>query len=123
MLSAGTVVILAAGTGHPYFTTDTTAALRACEIGAAAVLKGTQVDGVYSADPRRVADAQRYSRIGFSEALSRQLRVMDLTAFSLCMDNQIPILVFRFGTAGALERLLRGDLSSATLVDDGPGYE
>lgn len=117
LLAARQIVILAGGTGHPFFTTDTTAALRACEIGADAVLKGTQVDGVYSADPRSDPHAERYVRISFAEALARKLRVMDATAFSLCMDNGIPIVVFRFRDAGMLERILRGDLGAATLVD------
>jgi len=123
LLETGHVVVLAGGTGHPYFTTDTTAALRACEIKAEAVLKGTQVDGVYSADPAVCREAVRYECISFDEALSRKLRVMDSTAFSLCMDNGIPVVVFRFRDAGTLGHILRGDLSAATLVSRGPRGE
>ena len=115
-LDSGCAVIFAAGTGHPYFTTDTTAALRACEIGADAILKATQVDGVYSADPREYPDAVRYSKISYAEALARRLRIMDSTAFSLCMDNDMPIVVFDFADSGALLRIVQGDLSPATLV-------
>ena len=116
-LAEGRVVLFAGGTGQPFFTTDTTAALRACQIGADVVIKGTKVDGVYSADPTRDPTATRYRRISYAEALSRQLRVMDATAFSLCRENSLPILVFRFGAEGELERILRGDFDSATLVD------
>jgi len=93
-LEKGRVVIFAAGTGNPYFTTDTAAALRASEMGCEALLKGTKVDGVYSADPKLHPDAQRYEQISYNEALMKRLQVMDSTAFSLCMDNKIPILVF-----------------------------
>ena len=116
LLAAGKVVLFAAGTGHPYFTTDTTAALRACEIRADAVLKGTQVDGIYSDDPRTNPNATRFARISFETALSRRLKVMDSTAFSLCMDNDIPIVVFDFSDAGVLPDVVRGELSKATLV-------
>ncbi len=116
LLSRGCVVLFAAGTGHPYFTTDTTAALRACEIGADAILKGTKVDGVYSADPATNPAAVRYPEISFAEALSRHLGVMDATAFSLCMDNDIPVVVFEFGEQEALPRILRGDTAAGTLV-------
>jgi uridylate kinase len=117
LLDAGRLVLFAGGTGHPFFTTDTTAALRACQIGADVILKGTKVDGIYSADPATHPQAERYARISHTEALARRLGVMDSTAFSLCMDNRIPILVFRFGVPGELARLLTGDLRSATLVD------
>jgi uridylate kinase len=120
LLDEGTVVIFAAGTGHPYFTTDTTAALRACEIGADAVLKGTQVDGIYSADPKRDPHAVRFPRITYTEALSRRLKVMDSTAFSLCMDNDIPIVVFNFAQDGVLAEVVKGDLGQATLVCSDP---
>jgi uridylate kinase len=93
-LEQGRVVIFVAGTGNPYFSTDTTAALRASEIGADIILKATQVDGIYDRDPKLHADAQRYNQISFNEALTKRLQVMDSTAFSLCMDNKIPILVF-----------------------------
>jgi uridylate kinase len=117
LLDAGRLLLFAGGTGHPFFTTDTTAALRACQIGADAILKGTKVDGIYSADPVTHPQAERYARISHAEALARRLGVMDSTAFSLCMDNRLPIIVFRFGVPGELARLLEGDLRSATLVD------
>src|SRR6266496_4943846 len=93
-LELGRVVIFVAGTGNPYFSTDTTAALRASEIGADVILKATKVDGIYDRDPKEHADAQRYERLSFTDALTKRLQVMDSTAFSLCMDNKIPILVF-----------------------------
>ena len=93
-LEQGRVVIFVAGTGNPYFSTDTTAALRASEIGADIILKATKVDGIYDRDPNLHPDARRYERISFNEALTKRLQVMDSTAFSLCMDNKIPILVF-----------------------------
>ncbi|HEY1771435.1 MAG TPA: UMP kinase [Chthoniobacterales bacterium] len=93
-LERGRVVIFVAGTGSPYFSTDTTAALRASEIGADVILKATKVDGIYDRDPVKHDDAQRYERITYTEALTRRLEVMDSTAFSLCMDNKIPIVVF-----------------------------
>jgi uridylate kinase len=120
LLGEGKVVLFAAGTGHPYFTTDTTAALRACEIRANAVLKGTQVDGIYTADPKTNPDAERFTSISYSEALSRRLKVMDSTAFSLCMDNDIPIVVFNFSHDGVLTDVVKGDLSQATLVCSDP---
>lgn len=116
MLEAGTVVLFAAGTGHPYFTTDTCAALRACEIHADAVFKGTKVNGVYSDDPMKVPGAVRYEKITFAQALSDRLKVMDSTAFSLCQDNNLPIVVFKFGEPGILHDIMYGDLSAATLV-------
>ena len=118
-LDRGRPVLFAGGTGHPYFTTDTTAALRACQIGAAAILKGTKVDGIYAEDPHLNPRAERFARLSHREALTRQLGVMDATAFSLCLENRIPILVFRFGAPGEISRLLQGDFSSATLVDAG----
>jgi len=93
-LELGRVVIFVAGTGNPYFSTDTTAALRASEIGADIILKATKVDGIYDRDPNVHTDAQRYERISYTEALTKRLQVMDSTAFSLCMDNKIPIVVF-----------------------------
>jgi uridylate kinase len=93
-LEQGRVVIFVAGTGNPYFSTDTTAALRASEIGADVILKATKVDGIYDRDPKIYPDAKRYERISFNEALTKRLQVMDSTAFSLCMDNKVPILVF-----------------------------
>jgi uridylate kinase len=120
LLTAGKVVLFAAGTGHPYFTTDTTAALRACEIKADAVLKGTQVDGVYTDDPKSNPDATRFAQISYSEALARRLKVMDSTAFSLCMDNDVPIVVFNFSHDAVLADVVKGDLSQATLVCSDP---
>jgi uridylate kinase len=110
-LEKGRVVILAAGMGSPYFTTDTPAALRAAEIEADAILKGTHsgVDGVYSADPRLVNDAVRYDEIGFMDVISRDLRVMDLTAITFCRDNRIPILVFDLMREGNIRAALAGD--------------
>jgi len=93
-LELGRVVIFAAGTGNPYFSTDTTAALRASEIRADVILKATKVDGVYDRDPNKYPDARRFDRLTFSEALAKRLQIMDSTAFSLCMDNKIPIVVF-----------------------------
>jgi uridylate kinase len=117
LLASGRVVLFAAGTGHPFFTTDTTAALRACQIGADALLKGTKVDGIYDSDPVRNPAAKRYARLSYAEALAHQLGVMDSSAFSLCMENRLPIIVFKFGNPGDLAQLLSGDLRSATLVN------
>jgi uridylate kinase len=108
-LEKGIVTILAGGTGQPYFSTDTTAALRGTELGAQVLLKGTQVDGVYDKDPKRHADARRFVRLGFEAALRRNLRVMDRTAFTVCEENGLPIVVFDMGVEGNLERLLRGE--------------
>ena len=118
LLSSGTIVLFAAGTGHPYFTTDTTAALRACEINADAVFKATKVDGIYSDDPFKNPEATRFERLSFDEALSRRLKVMDATAFSLCRDNGLQIVVFKFGQSGILTSILQGDFSHATCVAD-----
>ncbi len=108
-LEKGRVVIFAAGTGNPYFTTDSAAALRASEIRADVLLKGTKVDGVYSDDPQKVPGATRYERISFSEAIARRLRIMDTAAFSLCMENNIPIIVFNFFRKNEILRVLRGE--------------
>ncbi len=108
-LEKGRVVIFAAGTGNPYFTTDTAAALRAIEIGADAVLKATKVDGIYSADPMTHPDAERYDVLTYSEVLARDLRVMDATAISLCRENQMPIVVFDLKDAGNIVRVARGE--------------
>ncbi|MBR0459045.1 MAG: UMP kinase [Victivallales bacterium] len=118
LLADHKVVIFAAGTGHPYFTTDTCAALRACEIQADAVFKGTKVDGIYTADPVKNPNATRYERLTFAKALADNLQVMDAAAFSLCQDNHLPILVFRFGKEGILRNIMYGDLSAATLVSN-----
>ena len=109
------VVIFAAGTGNPFFTTDTAAALRGAEIGAEIVLKATKVDGVYSADPHKDPHATRYARIGFDEAISRNLQVMDATAFALCRDQKLPIKVFSIFKEGGLKRVVMGE-DEGTLV-------
>jgi uridylate kinase len=108
-LEKGRVVIMAAGTGNPYFTTDTAAALRAVEIGADAILKGTKVDGVYSGDPVKDPDAELFTRLGYMDVLSRGLRVMDSTAISLCMENGLPIVVFNLNRRDNLRRLVLGE--------------
>lgn len=118
-LERGNVVIFGAGTGHPFFTTDTTAALRACEIGADAIFKATKVDGVYSADPKKDPEARRYQHLAFTDALKHRLQVMDSTAFSLCMDNNIPIVVLDFFDTEALLKTLSGDMAAATVVHNG----
>jgi uridylate kinase len=107
-LADGKVVIFAAGTGNPFFSTDTTAALRASEMGADVILKATQVDGVYDSDPRHNPEAQRFQNITFHECISKRLNVMDTTAFSLCMDNHIPIIIFELAPDGNLSHALRG---------------
>lgn len=104
------VVIFAAGTGNPFFSTDTTMALRANEIGADMVMKATSVDGVYDADPKKVPGAKRFDHISYQECLSRQLKVMDATAFSLCMDNKKPIMVFDMRKEGNITRALSGEI-------------
>ena len=108
-LAEGRVVMLAAGTGNPFFTTDTTAVLRAAEIGAQAVLKATDVDGVYSADPKTDKTAKRYDRLTHQQAIEADLKVMDATAFALARENRIPIIVFSIRTKGAIEAVLRGE--------------
>ena len=108
-LEKGRVVILAAGTGHPYFTTDTAAVLRAVEIGADVLLKATKVDGVFTDDPMRNPDAVRFDTLSYLEAIDRRLNVMDMTAFTMGMDNQLPILVFNVTVPGNLSRALRGE--------------
>lgn len=108
-LEKGRIVIFAAGLGAPYFSTDTAAAQRALEIGAEALLKGTQVDGVYDADPRHVSDATRYESVDFLEMLNRGLTVMDATAISLCMDHGLPIVVFELLHAGNIRRVVEGE--------------
>jgi len=108
-LEKGRVVILAAGTGNPYFTTDTTAALRAVEIEADVILKATKVDGVYTADPKRDPTATKFERLGYMEVLNRGIEVMDNTALTLCMDNDVPIVVFNLLTPGNIERVILGE--------------
>jgi uridylate kinase len=108
-LEKGRVVIFGGGTGNPYFSTDTAAALRANEIGAEVVLKATKVDGIYDSDPKKNPKAQRFEKITYIEALQRQLKVMDSTAFSLCMDNKMPIIVFDFFKPHNLKRVVLGE--------------
>ncbi|HKC18428.1 MAG TPA: UMP kinase [Candidatus Dormibacteraeota bacterium] len=117
-LEKGRVVILAAGTGNPYFTTDTTAALRAVEIEADVILKATKVDGVYTADPKRDPTATKFERLGYLEVLNRGIEVMDNTALTLCMDNDVPIVVFNLLTPGNIERVVVGE-EIGTLVGAG----
>jgi uridylate kinase len=114
-LEEGRVVIFAAGTGNPFFTTDTAAALRGSEMGAQIVLKATKVDGVYTADPKKDPSAQRYRRISFDEAIGRNLAVLDATAFALCRDQKLPINVFSIFKPGALRRVVLGE-DEGTLV-------
>ena len=114
-LDEGKVVIFAAGTGNPFFTTDTAAALRGSEMGAQIVLKATKVDGIYSADPKKNPAATRYASISFDEALARRLQIMDATAFALCRDQKLPIKVFDMTKPGALKRVALGE-DEGTLV-------
>ena len=114
-LEEGKIVIFAAGTGNPFFTTDTAAALRGSEMGAEIVLKATKVDGVYTADPRKEPTAKRYSRISFDEAIHQNLKVMDATALTLCRDQKLPINVFSIFKPGALQRVVAGE-DEGTLV-------
>lgn len=116
-LSDGRIVIFAAGSGNPYFTTDTAGALRAMEIGADALLKATKVDGAYTDDPMTNPDATRIDHITYLEALNKGLKILDATAFSLCMDNNLPIVVFRLEDPGSLVRILQGE-RVGTLVAD-----
>ena len=114
-LEEGKVVVFAAGTGNPFFTTDTAAALRGAEIGAQIVLKATKVDGVYNADPNKDSSAVRYKRISFDEAIIKNLQVLDATAFALCRDQKLPIRVFSIFKSGALKRVVEGE-DEGTLV-------
>ncbi len=118
-LDKGRVVIFGGGAGMPYFSTDTTAAQRALEIGAQVVLMGKAVDGVYDADPRKVPDATRFDRIGYAEVLQRGLKVADATAFSLCMDNGLPIVVFDLLREGNIARVVRGERIGTLVSSDG----
>ena len=108
-LEKGRIVIFGAGTGNPYFTTDSTASLRAIEIEADVVLKGTRVDGVYTADPEKDASATRYANLSFAEAISKGLKIMDTTAFTLCQENNVPIIVFDMNKEGNLAALVSGE--------------
>ena len=114
-LEKGRVVIFAAGTGNPYFTTDTAAALRAMEIGAEVIMKATKVDGVYSADPMKDKSATKFDQLTYIDVLQKNLRVMDATAISLCMDNNLPIIVFNLNVAGNIKRIVQGE-TLGTLV-------
>ena len=116
-MEKGRVVIFAAGTGNPFFTTDTAAALRAAEMKCDALLKGTQVDGVYSADPRKVADATRFEELTYHDVLSRDLAVMDASAISLARENRVPILVFNIRAPGAFAQLMRGEGRFTTIIE------
>ena len=115
-LEKGRALIFAAGTGNPYFTTDTAAALRAMEIKADVIMKATKVDGIYTADPLKDPNARRYDRISYLEVLEQRLEVMDATAISLCMDNRLPILVFDLRTAGNLRRAVLGESVGSTVT-------
>ena len=116
-MEKGRVVIFAAGTGNPFFTTDTAAALRAAEMNCDALLKGTQVDGVYSADPRKVADAERYETLTYLEVLSRDLAVMDAAAISLARENKLPIVVFNINAPGAFAQVMRGEGKFTKIIE------
>ena len=118
-MEKGRVVIFAAGTGNPFFTTDTAAALRASEMGCDVLLKGTKVDGVYSADPRKIPDAQRYERLTYLEVLSRDLKVMDAAAVSLARENRIPILVFSIQQEGTFADVIAGKGRFTIIKDEG----
>ncbi len=118
-LEKGRIVILAAGTGNPFFTTDTAASLRAVELNADALLKATNVDGIYDRDPRQYADAVKFKSLSFEEALQRQLRIMDLTAFTLCMERQMEVVVFNIWEPGNLRRVVQGE-PIGTLVSSKP---
>lgn len=115
-LEKGRVVIFGAGTGNPYFTTDTAASLRAVEIEADVILKGTKVDGIYSADPNKDPNAVKYDTVSFNEVYEKNLNVMDMTAFTLCKENKLPIVVFDINTPGNLLRIVQGE-KVGTLVD------
>jgi uridylate kinase len=115
-LEKGRVVVFAAGTGNPYFTTDTAAALRAMEVKAEVILKGTKVDGIYTADPIKYPDATRYEDITYLQVLQERLQVMDATAISLCMDNKLPIVVFNLRTPGNIRRVVMGEAVGTTVT-------
>ena len=117
-LNEGKVVLFAAGTGNPYFTTDTAAALRACEINAEVLMKATNVDGIYDADPRKNPDARRFETISYREVLNRDLKVMDATATALCHDNKMPIMVFDIKQPGVFMKAVRGEHVGTTVVEE-----
>ncbi|HAI58409.1 MAG TPA: UMP kinase, partial [Xanthomonadaceae bacterium] len=108
-LEKGRIAIFAAGTGNPFFTTDSAAALRAIEVGAELLLKATKVDGIYEADPKKVPEARRYEQLGYGEVIARNLQVMDTAAFALCRDHNLPIRIYDMMQPGALMRILRGE--------------
>ena len=116
-LEKGRIVVMAAGTGNPYFTTDTAAVLRAIEVGADVVLKGTKVDGIYSGDPKKDPSATFFPRIGYMDILNKDLKVMDATAISLCRDNRLPLIVFNVGVRGNLVKIVNGE-SVGTVVGE-----
>jgi uridylate kinase len=116
-LKNGVVCILSGGTGNPFFTTDTASALRAVEIGAEVLLKGTRVDGVYSADPEKDPRATRYETVTFGEVIERRLKVMDSTAFTMCRDNNMPVVVFDMNKPGNLQKVIRGE-RTGTLISE-----
>jgi uridylate kinase len=118
-LEKGRVVIFVGGTGNPYFSTDTAAALKASEIGADVLLKATRVDGVYSADPEKDSRARLYHRLGYMDVLKKRLKVMDSTAISLCMDNDVPIIVFNLRVKGSIEKVIRGR-ALGTVIGEAP---
>jgi uridylate kinase len=118
-LEKGRVVIFAAGTGNPFFTTDTAGALRAVEIGADAIMKATKVDGIYSADPKRDSGAERLARMTYIDVLSRRLQVMDTTAISLCMENSLPIVVFDLTRSGNIKRIVLGEPVGSIVTSSG----
>ena len=117
-LEKGRVVIFGAGTGNPYFTTDTAAALRATEIGANVILKGTRVDGIYDSDPEKNPSAKKYNKLTYADAISQKLNVMDMTAFTLCQENNIPIIVFNMNKEDNLMKIVTGE-DIGTLVNNG----
>ncbi len=121
-LEKNRIVIFAGGTGNPYFTTDTTAALRAVEVGCQVILKATKVDGVYDADPKKVPDAKRFLRVSFMESMQRRLRIMDSTAIALCMENNLPIIVFDIFKENNLKSLVEGG-KVGTLISSAEGLE
>ena len=121
-LENGRIVIFVAGTGNPFFSTDTTAALRANEIGAEVILKATKVDGIYDSDPKKNPDAKRFETLTYSDALTRRLEVMDSTAFSLCMDNAMPIIVFDMSDPANILRAVRGEKIGTLVCDDKPAF-
>ena len=117
-LEAGRVVIIGGGTGNPYFTTDTASSLRAIEMQADAILKGTRVDGIYTADPEKDPNATKYSSLTYEEALSKQLKIMDLTAFALCQENKMPIYVFDMNKKGNLIKVIKGEHIGTIVADN-----